>query len=102
MSTTKPCKVPGMSLQVTLSLAPSSAMFRVQRGMMGSQALPVSEAQWLKPLGAGGSATKSRLAQAVVRVLGRHCGLLVSGSALKRRLRPSPLGFYFSEPTQTL
>ena len=43
-----------------------------------------------------------RLAQAVVRVLGRHCGLLVSGSALKRCLRLSPLGLYFSEPPQTL
>lgn len=27
---------------------------------MGSQALPVSETQWLEPLGAGGSATKSQ------------------------------------------
>lgn len=26
----------------------------------GSQAFPVSEAQWLKPLGAGGSATRSQ------------------------------------------
>lgn len=35
---------PRMSLKVTLGLAPSSAMFRAQRGMVGSQALPVSEA----------------------------------------------------------
>lgn len=33
-------------------------MFSVQRGMLGSRALPASEAQWLMPLGAGGSATK--------------------------------------------
>lgn len=35
---------PRMSLKVTLGPAPFSAMFRAQRGMVGSQALPVSEA----------------------------------------------------------
>lgn len=67
---------PRMFLKVTLGPAPSSAMFRAQRGMVGSQALPVSEAS-----GSWWVCNKvSRLAQAVIRVLGGHGAPLVSCS----------------------
>lgn len=88
---------PRMFLKVTLGPAPSSAMFRAQRGMVSHK-----PCLCLRPLRAGGSSTRSQACSGGRQGPGRaRCPASVRFSP-KRCLRPNPLGLCFSEPTQTL